>query len=272
MPSLRSLKARINSVNSTYKVTSAMKTVAMSKFNLASSHYAKYEAYYNACGEILDSLGGAGRFLPKGEGSGRKCYVLITSNRGLCGSYNTELLRYFKESVLSKGDKIIVCGKWAASRLGDGAENVTVSDVPSYQETEALFEKLAGLYESGEADEVSFVYQDYVNMLTHAPKVERLFPTDSGQGKSGGDIIYLPDRSEVAESALLLCLRSKVYGIMLKAATGAQAATLVAMRTASDNSEAMLRELEQTLNRMRQAMVTTEVIEVSSASSEKQNK
>ena len=272
MPSLRSLKARINSINSTYKVTSAMKTVSMSKFNLASSRYTKYEAYYNACGEILDSLGGTGRFLPKSESTGRKCYVLITSNRGLCGSYNTELFKYFKDSVISKDDKIIVCGKWAASRLGDSAESFTVSDVPSYQEAEALFKKLAELYENGGVDEVCFVYQDYVNMLTHTPKVERLFPTDHGQSKSGGDMIYLPGRSEVAESALLLCLKSKVYGIMLKAATGAQAATLVAMRTASDNSEAMLRELEQTLNRMRQAMVTTEVIEVSSASSEEEKK
>ena len=243
-----------------------MKTVSMSKFNLVSSRYTKYETYYNACDEILDSLGGgAGRFQPKSECTGRKCYVLFTSNRGLCGSYNTELFKYFKDSVLSENDSVIVCGRWGAARLGKRAESFTVSDVPSYQEAESLFEKLAELYENGGVDEVSFVYQDYVNMLTHVPKVERLFPIDPQQSKSGEDIIYLPSRSEVADGALLLCLKSKAYGIMLKAATGAQAATLVAMRTASDNSEAMLRELEQKLNRMRQAMVTTEVIEVSSA-------
>lgn len=267
MPSLRSLKARINSAKSTFKMTSAMKAVSMSKFNQASAQYAAYEGYRAACAELLESLGGsAGAYGADQRRSDKKCFVLITSNRGLCGSYNNELTRYFEGIIKNeKNYSVIVCGRWGAGRIKHNAEYFEISDIATYTEAEKLFEKLSGLYVDGKCGEIVFVYQDQKNMLICKPVSESFLPIESKDGGAQSDVIYLPSKEEIAGDTLLLCLKSRVFGILLKASLGAQSATLMAMKTASESSEKMLNELNQTLNRIRQAAITTEVIEVSGA-------
>lgn len=278
MSSLRGLKNRIKSVKSTQKLTNAMKTVATSKYNAAGSRYNAFEEYYNSCKSMLSRLAAGSAkdgLIPRDQiCSERKCYVLLTGNSGLCGSYNSDILKYM-HSLLSKeagAEKplVIVCGEWGVSRFknpkADIVTDFSFGDIPSYEQVEKLSLYLIGLWQKGLAGSIEFVYQKYRNTLTHEPHSEVFLPFEAPEEENDGEeCIFLPAREEILERAVMLCLKAWVYEKLLSAAAGVQSATLTAMRTASDNSEEMLGLLELQMNRMRQASVTTEVIEVAGA-------
>ncbi len=281
MPSLRSLKNRIKSVKSTKKLTDAMKTVATSKYNTAGTRYRIFNDYYQSCKSMLSRLwtNQAENLWQGRQETNRKCYVVFTGNSGLCGSYNGDILKYANSLIdNTKGERplVIVCGDWGAVRLKNkNAELVTdfrFDDIPSYEDSEKLALYLIDIWEKGKASSIEFVYQKYRNALVHEPVTELFLPFNAQSeeaGENNDECIFEPSKEEILERALLLCLKADVYEKLLSAAEGVQRATLTAMRTASDNSEEMLELLELQLNRMRQASVTTEVIEVAGANANK---
>jgi len=242
----------------------------MSKLSVASAAYERYEKYYLACEDLSKRINrGAGAYAPRpdNENSGKNCYVLFTANRGLCGSFNHDMQCFFNETLRDEKDpKIVICGKWGRRRCSSEAEYFEISDVPTTAEANVLFKRLAALYTEEKYDRVIFVYYRLKNLLIGAPATETVLPVQREEGEADGDILYLPSSESAAERALEMCVNARVYGLLLKSAIGAHAASLAAMRSASDNSEHMISELKLELNRMRQATVTAGVIEAAGAS------
>ena len=302
MSSLRSLKGRIKSVKNTEKLTNAMKTVATSKYNAAQTKHQSFEEYYRGCKRLLSRLFSGmtredGRtweiLCGRKDRHSRVCYVLLTGNAGLCGSYNSDLVRYMS-SLLDKIENnkqtdntkktengetplVIVCGHCGITRFKDDRASLITDfefgDIPSPEESNKLALYLIGLWEKGEVNSISFVYQKYVNALTHSPTVETFLPFAPVNDQNAKDkydeyIIFEPAREQILAKAADLCLKAGVYEKLLLAFAGAQNATLTAMRSAGDNSKQMLELLELQMNRIRQASVTTEVIEVSGANAQ----
>ncbi len=246
-----------------------MKTAASVKYAKLSRKNTVFTEYSEVCRQILNLVGEHGIRRDTEEVCKRNCYVLISSNRGFCGGFNNELFRFFsRETAGESGPLIICCGRKAARYCEDRnipIEVLELPDIPSYEDAERLTEKVLEIYTSGQAEQIFFVCQKYVNMMTQTPVCECILPGDSpAEKKPETEILFLPDAESVEKSIAFYCLCSRVYGILLSHFSGAQAATLVAMRNACDNAEESAAALSLTINRIRQAEVTNSVIETSS--------
>lgn len=281
--SIRELKRRLKSIATTEQMTKAMKTVAVSKYSKALALAEDYKAYADQCEHLLSLLGGpepVTREDEPGDPGAEKgvCYVVITGNRGLCGMYNLELMRYLQSLIDGEDRKvsIVMCGKWGQENAGQltGAEvirNFTLHDMPDYGQARALADYMMQLYRSGAYDRVAFVIQRFQNVLVQVPETDP-FPPKQEQtaGEIQRDYVFLPDRQALRQELTELCIAAYVYRLLLNCAKGVHGATLAAMRTAADNSGEMYEELSQRLNRLRQMSATTEVIELSGAAAAEQ--
>lgn len=267
--SIRDVKRRIRSITSTGQITQAMKTVALSKYNRVHGRMEAFLPYEEACQRVLSHMGSGGLPAPEVTEE-RVCYVVITANRGLCGSFNMDLLR-FVEVELAREKRpcfLAVCGKWGQNlcqegRLTNVRKLFPAADLPEYEQAETLAAWLTELYTSGEVTEIRVCSQHFENLLRQTPKCVTLFPQECAEAAPAEEeILCLPDRDTVLQTLRDRCVASRVFGLLLSAAAGAHAAMLVAMRAASDSSSAMLGELTLHYNRLRQAAVTTEVLEL----------
>ena len=267
MAGLQELRKRLRSIRSTGQLAGAMRTAATAKYARLNRVRGDFSPYAQACEDMLRHLGGSGIRRETEEIRRRDAVVLMSSNRGLCGGFNAELFRYFsqREAQGEEPPLLLVCGKKAAAWLreqGLEAEEHLLSDVPSFDETKALSHRLRELYMTGEAERILVIYQSFHNMLTQVPTQRQILPGPQlREGKPDLELLYLPDRETIGEQLAVSCMDTAVHNLALENAAGAQAATLVAMRSACDNAEASAAKLEITINRRRQAEVTASVIE-----------
>ena len=288
MPSLRDLKKRLQSVKTTGQLAGAMRTAATAKYARASGKLTAFAPYAGAARELAalaEAAADGGRAKPQrkrprgdepsAEATPSKpAIVLLSGNRGLCGGYNHELFNYFSE-VLKRCPEprmIITCGRMAKEFCeGRGMElyrSFTLSDVPTFDEARTIACALRELYGAGEVSSVDIVYQRFVNMLKQQPDMRRFLPLTEGDGEEAeapeGDTLFIPDAETVRKLLADRFLAIDLYSLLLSCASGAQAATLMAMRSAYDNANASAKQLEMSINRLRQAKVTESVIETSS--------
>ncbi len=243
-----------------------MKTASTVKYSKLSGIYGEYERYadghlrlYESYRSEFDSV-----FRPS-DPDAPCCYVVITSNKGMCGAFNTELLSFFS-SIYERGT-VISCGKKAAEyfeKKGIETEKGFVfDDIPSYEQVKELFSYLCLLMSEGKISSVKTVYPEYTNMIKQAPVCRELFSFD-GEGEAGETPLFIPDRETVIKNTaekIFLCI---LYKRVLETALGAQAATLTAMRSAYDTACEYSAKLETEMNRKRQSQVTADVLEISS--------
>ena len=270
MAGLQELRKRLRSIRSTGQLAAAMRTAATAKYARLNRVRGEFSPYARACEDMLHHLGSAGVRRETEEIRRRDAVVLMSSNRGLCGGFNAELFRFFaqREQHGEEPPLLLVCGKKAAGwcrEQGLETEEHILSDVPDYAEAKALAERLRELYVTGQAERILVVYQSFHNMLTQVPAERQLLPEPGlTAGTADRQLLSLPDRETIGDSLAVSCMDAAVYGLALENAAGAQAATLVAMRSACDNAEASAAKLEITINRRRQAEVTASVIETAS--------
>ncbi len=269
MPGQRELRTRIRSVRSTEKMTGAMRTISTAKYAKAVSAEKAFRPYAEACDRLLHSSGG--QTIRGGSRKGAvTCLVALTGNRGLCGDYNKAVLACLREQLEKYPDaEVILCGRWGIqhySKLG-GEETVPypVGDIPTWEEAAGLADRLRRKYEDGSYDRVIWVAQRQINLLTREAAAETLLPTGDVNPVGQAAIACHPDKETASARLAEICFRGKVYGHLLAGAVGVQGATMVAMRNAYDNARTAIGQLETKLNRIRQASVTTEVIETSGA-------
>lgn len=273
MPAIQSLKKQLKGILSTKKLTKAMKTVSTVKFSKLNGVYSEYSNYGKAVEDILNSFGAD--FLSIAEAndsSAPAAVIVIASNKGLCGNFNAELLNFALEEIEKIGSSyIIACGKKAISFLKNKKISVkkeyVFDDVPLYDDAASLLEELLKLRKSGEISRVYVVYSKYKNMMLQTPTLVDFFNVSSSENETAA--LFVPDKQTVMHKIVKNAFKAKFYELVLESAIGAQAATLMTMRSAYDTATEYAESLEKEINRVRQSAVTADVITTSAERDEK---
>ena len=264
MATLADLRKRLRGIQTICQLAGAMRTVSSAKLARINATAYAFSAYAQGCRELMEASGAV--IHPVKEAAHQTLIVLLSGNRGLCGSYHNELFAFLHTLPETEDALYITCGKMAASHLKERRipilEEFRISDVPEYAQADALVSRILSLYAEGTVDRVLLVYSEAVNAMTQTPVSRELLP-----GKAGGEtreLLWLPDPETVHEGLAEFCLRAEVFHVLLRSSLGVQGATLSSMRSAYDNGRESAAELETTINRLRQTKVTASVIETSS--------
>ena len=287
MPSLKELKNRITSVKSTRKITSAMKMVAASKLRRAQELAESSRVYADSLAFILSSLAGkpsknsdlpeilTGRENPK-----TTLLIINSSDRGLCGGFNSNLFRNAKtwiaeQQAKGKTVKLLTVGKKASSfyRRSEidviaNFEDLTSND-RQIQVAEEIKSKIVELFDSKEVDEVSILFNKFVSAIAQEPSYQSLIPMASDDEQteevvetSNAVFEFEPDKNELLEYLLPRNFLTQIYRSILESSASEHAARMTSMDNATRNAGDMIDRLTLTYNRTRQAFITKELIEI----------
>jgi F-type H+-transporting ATPase subunit gamma len=283
MPSLKDLKVRIASVKSTQKITSAMKMVAAAKLRRAQEQAEAARPYAERMERMLGSLAGsmAGR---EGApvllaGSGRDqvhLVVVMTSDRGLCGGFNSSIVRAARRKIRElreqgKEVKIFCVGRKGREQLRRDLGPLIVGHVEDIGKPRLTFtaaagigERLAQMFAAGEFDVCHIVYNKFKSAMTQIVTSQQLIPFAAPAGEAAGDIVYEyePDETEILEALLPRNLGVQIYRALLENKASEEGARMTAMDNATRNAGDMINKLTIFYNRSRQAYITKELIEI----------
>ena len=286
MPNLKELKTRIASVKSTKKITSAMKMVAASKLRRAQELAESSRVYADSLAFILSSLAGkttnnsdlpeilTGRENPK-----TTLLVVNSSDRGLCGGFNSNLFRHAKnwiaqQQAQGKSVKIMTVGKKAASfyRRSEldviaGFDDLASND-RQLQVAEEVKNKIVELFENKEVDEVFILFNKFISAISQEPSYQSIIPmtteesTEEETQTNNAVFEFEPDKNELLEYLVPRNFLTQIYRSILESAASEHAARMTSMDNATRNAGDMIDRLTLTYNRTRQAFITKELIEI----------
>lgn len=292
MASLKEVKTRIASVNSTRKITSAMKMVASSKLHRAQQAIESMRPYERQLTRIMSTFVGS----MEGEVDTAyaaqrdvKCVVIVlfTSNSSLCGGYNANAVKAFVKKVEEyRSRNIEVCrvyamGKKAAEAVGklknfDLVDKSALLDHPSYQEAAKVASELMDLYVKGDIDEVDLIYHHFKSAGTQILTTETFLPIDlhadsTEEGATNNlNFIVEPSIGDVVNQLIPKSLHLRLYTALLDSLASEHAARVIAMQVATDNADDLLRELTLTYNKTRQQAITNELLDIAGGSAAQQ--
>lgn len=292
MASLKEVKTRIASVNSTRKITSAMKMVASSKLHRAQQAIESMRPYERQLTRIMST------FVGSMEGEVDTAYaaqrdvkrvviVLFTSNSSLCGGYNANAVKAFVKKVEEyRSHDIEICrvyamGKKAAEAVGklkifDLVDKSALLDHPSYQEAAKVASELMDLYVKGDIDEVDLIYHHFKSAGTQILTTETFLPIDlhadsTEEGATNNlNFIVEPSIGDIVNQLIPKSLHLRLYTALLDSLASEHAARVIAMQVATDNADDLLRELTLTYNKTRQQAITNELLDIAGGSAAQQ--
>ena len=286
MPNLKELKNRISSVKSTRKITSAMKMVAASKLRRAQELAESSRVYADSLSFILSSLAGNTKnssdlpeILTGRENSKISLLIINSSDRGLCGGFNSNLFRNAKNWISEqqekgKSVKIITVGKKASSFYKKTDLDVIAnfddlnSNDKQLQVSEEIKNKIMELFENNEIDEVSILFNKFVSVITQEPTYQSLIPLSNEEAdeevtdNSNAVFEFEPDKNELLEYLVPRNFLTQIYRSVLESSASEHAARMTSMDNATRNAGDMIDRLTLTYNRTRQAFITKELIEI----------
>mgnify|MGYP001175783247 FL=1 len=286
MPNLKELKNRISSVKSTRKITSAMKMVAASKLRRAQELAESSRVYADSLSFILSSLAGNTKnsadlpeILTGRENSKISLLIINSSDRGLCGGFNSNLFRNAKKWISDqqgqgKSVKIMTVGKKASSFYKKTDLDIVASfeDLNSndrqIQVSEEIKNKIMELFENNEIDEVSILFNKFVSAISQEPTYQSLIPlsneeTSEDESEANNAIFeFEPDKNELLEYLVPRNFLTQIYRSVLESSASEHAARMTSMDNATRNAGDMIDRLTLTYNRTRQAFITKELIEI----------
>ncbi len=280
----RILRGRIRSVQATKKITRAMELIAASRIVKAQQRVAAAVPYSELITEVVRDLSAAGAGSEAPLLAGRDtvknvCYVVLTADRGLCGGYNSGVMRATEgeikqDALQGRAHTIIAVGRKAESYFRFRGYNIGKSftgftDNPNYAIAKEIGEYVTGLYESGEVDRVELVYTRFITAGNQEVVQRPLVPLDTataegGDGKNdaGRDYEFEPSPEAILETLLPRYVEARVYAALLNAAASEHAFRQRAMKSATDNAEELIKNLSRIMNRARQDSITTEIMEI----------
>jgi F-type H+-transporting ATPase subunit gamma len=277
----RELKGRIRSVQNTRKITRTMEMVATSKLKRAQDRVAAARPYAEQLGDVIQRLLTpelATRYplLRQPEQVRRAAVLLLTSNRGLAGGFNANLIREARGLVRDLRGRGVetemhIAGKKGISFFRFQGENLraAVSDIgdrPGAADAERLVNELMDDFTAGSLDAVYVVYAKFNSALSTPPTTLQLLPVPSPapgeRGAGGVDYILEPSADEILNRILPLYVRNGVYRALVETSAAEQGARRTAMKNATDNAGEILEALTRTYNRVRQAAITQEIAEI----------
>jgi len=281
----RILRGRIRSVQATKKITRAMELIAASRIVKAQQRVIAAVPYSERITEVVKDLAASGAgndspFLKARDQIRTTCYVSITADRGLCGGYNSGVMRAvegeIKADVLASKDYLVVpvgrksegYFRFRGYKMGQGFTGF--SDTPTYADAKRIGEFVVDLYTSGKVDRVELVYTRFISAGSQEVVRRPLVPLErdvvaGGDGKpegGGGGYEFEPDPSVILETLLPRYVEARVYAALLNAAASEHAFRQRAMKSATDNAEEIIKNLSRIMNRARQDSITTEIMEI----------
>jgi F-type H+-transporting ATPase subunit gamma len=288
MPSLKSLRVRINSVKSTQKITKAMKMVAASKLRRAQEAAEAARPYAERMAGIMASLSAAqtgSDTAPKlmiGTGKDQVHLLIVaTAERGLCGAFNSSIVKLARRKIeeltaAGKTVKILCVGKKGrdqlrrdhASKIADTVDLAKVKKV-GFSEAQEIADRVLAMFEAGEFDVAHIFYNNFKSVISQVPTVQQLIPamvvadeTNAGPDLQGAIYEFEPDEETILDQLLPRNLSMQVYRALLENAASEQGARMSAMDNATRNAGEMIKKLTTVYNRSRQAQITKELIEI----------
>jgi len=279
MASMKAIKKRITSVSNTKKIMKAMNLVAASKLQKAKARLDDIRPMYDDIKKVMDSIKSGvtdDMVVPFADAREVKniAYIVLTGDRGLCGSYNVTVSKEALacvESNKGKKEKIIAAGSkgWDYFRRR-GKEVVHrfegPSEATSFTDAEVLGNLAAEMYSSGEVDEVYIIYTHFESVLAHIPHIVRLLPLKMSAGEesdSGSGIMsFDPDIETFITHAVPMYLNITIFGAMMESAVCEQACRMTSMDSATRNATDIIDDLTLDYNRKRQGMITQEITEI----------
>jgi F-type H+-transporting ATPase subunit gamma len=288
MPSTRDIRRRIKSVKNTAQITKAMQMVASSKMRKAQLAALAGRPYATLMNEVLSAVSeGAGEFshaLMEQRPVKKRALIVISTDKGLCGALNSNLLR--EAGKLDKNTTVyITAGRKASQFIARTKRNLaaefTYKDAPQFSEARAISKFAQELFLSGEVDQVDVLYTNFINTLAQKPEMRTLLPigelsaldadVNGGNAEAGklqkSELEYLfePNAGEVFGNLLPHYLNYQVYQYLLEAKASEHSARMVAMKSATDNAKQLIKDLTLEYNKLRQANITKELLEITSA-------
>ncbi len=275
----KEIRTKINSVKNTQKITKAMEMVAGSKLRKTQDRMAASRPYADRIRTVIGHLSEANPdyrhpFLNKREVK-RIGYIVITSDRGLCGSLNVNVYRALLASIKTWQDKgveadLCIVGAKGMAFLRRLNINIVAAvsqlgDAPKVSDLVGTIEAMTGAYEKGEIDRLFLVHNVFVNTMTQTPEVKTLLPVeaeDSGDLQTHWDYLYEPDASELLDNVLDRYIESQVYRAAVENIACEMASKMVAMKAATDNAGKFIDQLQLIYNKARQAAITQEISEI----------
>ena len=287
MPSTRDIRRRIKSVKNTSQITKAMQMVAASKMRRAQQAALAGRPYANLMNQVLAEVSsGAGDFTHPllEQGSGKKrAVIVVSSDKGLCGALNSNLFR--EAAKIDKDNTIFIsAGRKAAQFLArtkrDLAAEFSYKDAPAFAEAPAISKMVQDMFLKGEVSGVDILFTNFVTTLNQHPELRTFLPIGEIKGIEAGiegessqkelekasvEFLFEPNANDVFGSLLPHYLNFQMYQILLESKASEHSARMVAMKNATDNAKQLIKDLTLEYNKLRQAMITNELLEITSA-------
>ncbi len=277
MPNLKEIRNRIASVKSTMQITSAMKMVSAAKLKKAQDAITAMRPYANKLTELLQDLsatldGDTGSKFAQEREVNNVLIVSITSNRGLCGAFNSNIIkesdRLANEDFSGKRVDFLTLGKRGNDILSK-TQNVIknnngIFDDLSFENVAREADHLMHLYAEGTYDRIELVYNRFKNAATQVVTTEQFLPIVSQErnGKASSDYIFEPSKAEIVATLIPKSLKTQLYKAVRDSFASEHGARMTAMHKATDNAGVLRDELTLTYNKARQAAITNEILEI----------
>ena len=279
MASMKDIKRRKDSIQSTEQITKAMKLVATVKLQKARVRAEKAKPYFDHMYETVNSmLSRSGninhKYLKAGE-SNKKAVIVITGNRGLAGGYNNNVTKLLtKDENFSKENTVVYVigrkGKETLNRFGYEIKDdySEVVNEPLYKDAMEICEKVLEAYEAGEFGELYIAYTKFKNTVSHIPTMMKVLPVNKTEDENMSEseklvlMNYEPDEEDVLDLIIPKYVSSLIYGAVIEAVASENGARMAAMDSATSNADEMIEELSLMYNRARQSSITQELTEI----------
>ena len=279
MASMRDIKRRKGSIQSTQQITKAMKLVSTVKLQRAKQRAEQSKAYFNCMYETVTSMlakaGNLNHPYLKGGDSSKKAVIVITSNRGLAGGYNSNVVKLITQGDFKKEDLRIYAvgkkGKDALNRYGYEIveEDSDIIEEPLYVDAMALSSRVLESYVNGEVGEIYLAYTGFKNTVVHEPTLLKLLPVEPEkkeeqvqEKESKALMSFEPEDDEALDLIIPKYVTSLIYGGLIEAVASENGARMQAMDSATSNAEEMIDHLSLMYNRARQGSITQELTEI----------
>ncbi len=277
MASMRDIKRRRTSIQGTQQITKAMKLVSTVKLQRARSNAEKshnyFDTMYRTVCSILARVGETDHRFLKGNDSGRKAVIVITSNRGLAGGYNSSVAKLVTTNPdFSKGDiDIYTIGNKGYEILHRNGYNIVrnlpdIIEAPTFADAMGLTNILLESYSSGEVGEIYLAYTFFKNTVTHVPTLLKLLPVapidEDGDGNVDSIMNFEPGDEEALDMIIPKYIAGQIHGALIEALASENGARMQAMDNATSNAEDMIDDLTLKYNRARQGSITQELTEI----------
>jgi F-type H+-transporting ATPase subunit gamma len=277
MANLKEIRNRITSIGSTMQITSAMKMVSAAKLKKAQDAITQMRPYAEKLTELLQSLSAtldanAGGIYSEQREVSKVLIVAITSNRGLCGGFNSSVIKattkHINDSYAGKDVAILAIGKKGADLLTKQfnviESNSTIFDALTFDNVAEIAERITASYIDGTFDKVEIIYNQFKNAATQITQIEQFLPIASVNGETNEhvDYIFEPSKAEIVLQLIPKSLKTQLYKSIRDSFASEHGARMTAMHKATDNANDLRNDLKLTYNKARQAAITNEILEI----------